>query len=143
MSAPAWHIAITSPSTSRPSAPRSAGTAVASTSTRGATTSLAPLDPGTRCERSHLGLTSSRISRHHRAYALRLGPREHAARYREAVGLGTGVAVAPGLGFGEVVAPWPARAAAARALSICSAIFAMSCAYVARSPLRSAACACV
>src|SRR5262249_40987893 len=70
-----------------------------------------------------------------------LGSGEHAARYREAVGLGVGVGVALGLAFGEVVAPRPARAAAC-ALEICSCILAMFCAYAARSPLRSAACAC-
>src|SRR5262249_37183641 len=70
-----------------------------------------------------------------------LGSGEHAARYREALGLGVGVGVALGLEFAEVAAPRPARAAAC-ALEICSCILAMFCAYAARSPLRSAACAC-
>src|SRR5262252_1284899 len=104
MSAPAAHSATTSPSTYRPSAPRSAGTAVASTSTRGATTSLAPLDPGPGpAVNVHLGPIPCPGSPATTERTPSAEVPEHAARYREAVGLGVGAGVAPGPVFGEVV----------------------------------------
>src|SRR5215471_9790805 len=107
MSAPAAHSATTSPSTYRPSAPRSAGTAVASTSTRGATTSLAPLDPGAGPDVNvHLGPSPVQDLPPPPSVRPLLRSPEHAARYREAVGLGVGAGAAPGPVFGEVVAPW-------------------------------------